>query len=163
MLRNNDTFRIEYLADYPEHIPTIAQWFHEEWLRDSEGWTLEQTIRSVTDNDCFKNKLNVTFIALDKDNTPIGVIQLLDTVRIDGWEDCCPWIDGLYILPKHRNGRVPYALGYRLVQKATEMGFETLYAAAFDMKHILKLHHFSPLGETQYGDKTIHIYKKALL
>ncbi len=157
------SFRIEFLADHRQHISVIARWFHEEWLRDSEGWTLEQTIQSVTQNDCFKDRLNVTLIALNERDEPVGVIQLLDTVRLQGWEKCLPWIDGLYIVPEYRNSGIAYALGYRIIQITAELGFENLYAAAFDMKAILKNHHFGAIGETRYGDKTIHIYKKQLM
>lgn len=157
------SFTIQYLADHPQHIPIIAQWFYDEWVGPAEGWTYEQVEESVRSNDCFKDRMNVTYIALNQHNKPIGVVQLLDTIRLPGWDDATPWLDGLYVTQKYRHTGVAYALARRMLNKAEEMGFKELYAASAQMQTVLRNHHFGKIGQAQYGSQPITIYRKKLV
>ncbi len=62
--------RIEYLADYTEHIPTLAKWFHDQWGYLSPDRTLEEQTERVR-MKANRETIPVACVAMDGD-APIG-------------------------------------------------------------------------------------------
>lgn len=152
---------IGYLKDYPEHIEQVAFWFHEEWHGTEENWSFEETLDYIRKHDCNKDKLNITMIALDGDRM-VGTIQLMADDLLPGWADVGPWIGGLYIDPDYRHHGIAYRLGYAMMSKAMNMGFDCMYMFTDSIHRLPQRHHARVVGQAAYAGKTVRIYKKDL-
>ena len=56
--------RIEYLADHPDRLETLARWHHEEWHHLNPGDTVENR-RARMRAHLAKRQIPTTFVALD--------------------------------------------------------------------------------------------------
>lgn len=62
---------IEHLADHKEHIDTVVNWIWNEFGNENDY----EFFKSIIKNSLIKNKLPLTFIALE-DNELVGTIGL---------------------------------------------------------------------------------------
>ena len=58
--------RIEYLADFPDFLETLARWHHEEWHHLNPGDTVEKRQARMRAH-LVKRQIPTTFVALDGD------------------------------------------------------------------------------------------------
>ena len=91
--------KIVYLASYPQHVPTVAQWIMDEWGRESPGATLEGL------EEKFRAHLNrkaipLTLLAMEE-NHPLGTASLVFYDMKDR-QDLSPWLAAVYVLPEYR-------------------------------------------------------------
>lgn len=161
MLKNQPDITLGYLADHIDHLPTLAKWFHDEWHGDAEGWSFDQTLEYIRKNDCNKEHLNITLIAMDKDQL-VGSAQLMKEDLLPGWDHVGPWIGGLYVAPGYRHHGIAFRLGYTLITKAMNMGFEEIYMFTDKIHRLPQRHHMQTVGKATYGKKKVTIYKKEL-
>jgi N-acetylglutamate synthase-like GNAT family acetyltransferase len=120
--------QIGYLADYPGHLPQLAQWQFEEW-----GWTGEETLETRTTK--LKTHMN-------RDKLPIAWIahanaQLLGSAALrvhdlEGREDLGPWLGGVIVGSAFRRQGIGAALCATVEKHARSMGTETLYLFTLD-------------------------------
>ncbi|MCL5093887.1 MAG: GNAT family N-acetyltransferase [Patescibacteria group bacterium] len=119
-------FKITYLKDYPEFIPTVAKWVYEEWA-DKNKKSLKQVIQEF-ENYCNKDKIPIAFVAVDRE-TPVGLINIWEN-DLDSKEDLTPWVAAFYVIPEYRNKGVGKALMEKALGKAREMRFKIIYLHA---------------------------------
>ncbi len=116
--------RIDYLAEHPQHVPTLARWHHAEWGRVLHGWSLEvaQAELALHTNG---RAIPTTVVALDGEEL-LGSCSLLenDDERIRAWS---PWLASLYVAPAARGGGVGRALVRRIEAEAAALGVPELY------------------------------------
>ncbi len=116
--------RIEYLADYTEHIPTLAKWFHDEWGYLAPGRSLAEQMERVR-MKANRGTMPMAFIALDGD-TPIGSASLVEC-DMHSRSHLKPWLSSVFVAPSYRRRGVGTALVSRVVRAAKEQGFPLLY------------------------------------
>ncbi|MCE5230200.1 GNAT family N-acetyltransferase [bacterium] len=116
--------RIEYLADHPDFIPTLARWMHEEWGYLYPEHTLETRERIVTER-ANKDRIPLTLVAIDGDE-PVGTVGLKIN-DMDTRPDLTPWLASLYVKETRRRE----GIGARLVEaieiEAAKLGVTKLY------------------------------------
>lgn len=116
--------KIEYLADHPEFIPTLALWFHRQWGHLSPGSTPETTAAEMRSH-LHHNQMPLALVAV-RGGQLVGSASLrLHDMRTR--KDLSPWLANVYVPVAHRN----QGLGARLVaaieEKAKALGFAVLY------------------------------------
>lgn len=67
--------QIDYLADHPEFISTVARWHHEEWSYIRPGDTVEARTERLR-AECGRDSIPTTFIAFSN-STFLGSAMLL--------------------------------------------------------------------------------------
>lgn len=120
---------IQLLADYPHHIPQLAQLQYEEI---SKHWVPKASIATITQRlteHVNKNKLPLTLVALQDDH-PIGMASLRKTDGIQ--PDLLPWLGSLVVDPHYRGNNVGKKLIDAVKKQAIDFGYKTLYLLAFD-------------------------------
>jgi predicted N-acetyltransferase YhbS len=124
---------IEYLAQHPEFIPTLAREtldHYRDILRDE---TLEMRfakLRSHMHND----SLPLALVAFDDDELlGMGALREHD---LPGHEEFTPWLGGMFVRPQHRRRGVGSALCHALEEKAWLMGFPVLYLFTLDQQRL---------------------------
>ena len=119
---------IEYLADRPEAIPTLAQWHYVQWSYLTPGDSVERRIAALQAH-LEKGQIPTTFVAL-VDRTVVGSASLI-AHDMDTRMHLSPWLASVYVEPLHRNRGIGSALVRRVEEEATALG-------------VLALHLFTP-------------------
>jgi predicted N-acetyltransferase YhbS len=119
---------IERLKKHPASIPSCAEIWHEVL---GKLWMPEFGIEEIESlyYEELKYDMPLTYVALDGDIS-VGscTLELNGGVR----PDLVPWIGDLVVDPKYQRQGVGKMLLNTTIEKAKDLGFETLYLFAFD-------------------------------
>jgi GNAT superfamily N-acetyltransferase len=115
---------IAYLADHKEVIPTLAQWFYEEWAYLYPDRTLADVERLIGERTN-RDKIPLALVAFEGQ-------ELLGTVCLkihdmDTRLDLTPWLASLYVSESRRRQGIGAELVSAIERKAQNLGVETLY------------------------------------
>lgn len=131
-MKNEDFFfphhmQLGLLKNYPQLIPTLAQWMYEEWHSYEASLTKEKLIQ------LFQTRLNdnaipITFVVLKK-NLPIGVISLKKETapELADFPENAIWMGSLQVIPEERNQGIGQELLKFSKTIAQQWGHEKLY------------------------------------
>ena len=139
--------KIEYLADHPDRLETLALWHHEEWHDLNPGDTVAQR-RARMRAHLAKRQIPTTFVALDGDTLLGSACLLADDMHQH--RDLTPWLASVFVAPEHRGGGVGRALVGRVVEEARALGVETLYLYTPDRERFYARMGWSALERTEY-------------
>ncbi len=152
--------RIEYLADYPEHIPTLSRWFYAQWRwflpPESSASAIEVKFRTHLNRDA----LPMALVALDGD-------ELLGTASLrvndmDVFTELSPWLGGVYVAPAHRRKGVGRHLVGAVERKALELGHPSIFLFTFDQASFYQGLAWSRLTQLEYHGHPVVVMQKAL-
>jgi GNAT superfamily N-acetyltransferase len=118
---------VEPLSNYPEAVPTVAEWHFREWGHTDPGGSLESWTAGMA-RQAGAEKVPGTVIAL-ADRTPVGVVCLVEQ-DMAGYEPAVglsPWIKGLYVIPAARRQGVGGILVRQCETWAASLGHRALY------------------------------------
>lgn len=127
--------KIEYLADHPAHVPTVAAWQQAQFGYLTPALTLEDRSESLR-RSLQKDALPMAFIALSVEGAILGSAGILTTTLTH--KHLTPWLSSVYVPLEYRGQGIASALSLRAVAEATRLGFERLYL-------------FTPHNETLYA------------
>jgi GNAT superfamily N-acetyltransferase len=117
-------WRIEYLADHPHVLQTLAAWHHAQWNYLNPQRTLAERIAKLQ-RHLQRGAIPTTFVALDGDAL-LGSASLVEC-DLSKRPDLTPWLAGVFVAPEHRNQGIGDALVARVEQEARDLGFAKLY------------------------------------
>lgn len=112
---------IEHLADHKEHIDTVVNWIWNEFGNENDY----EFFKSIIKNSLIKNKLPLTFIALE-DNELVGTIGLWRSDLMSR-QDLFPWLSALFVKENFRGKRIGQKLQNFLIEYCREVGFTELF------------------------------------
>ena len=115
---------IEYLAYHKEVIPTLAQWFYEEWAYLHPDRTLADVERLISER-ANTNRIPVALVALEGKEL-LGTV-CLKVHDMDTRLDLTPWLAGLYVSAPRRRQGIGAALVSAIEKTAHDLGVEKLY------------------------------------
>lgn len=120
------------LAERPDAIPTVARWRFDQWGHEISGSSLETFAQSLR-NGLGDDGLPQTWIVLSSDRI-VGAASL---ARHDMHTrpDLTPWLVGVYVNQADRGQGVGSTLVSYVVERAAEMGIETLWLFTPDQEH----------------------------
>ena len=144
--------RIEYLADFPDYLATLAQWHHEEWHHLNPGDTVEKRQARMRAH-LAKRQIPTTFVTLDGDTLLGSACLLADDMHQH--RDLTPWLASVFVALDHRGEGVGSALVRRVVEEARALGVETLYLYTPDRERLYARMGWSVLERTEYMD--VHV------
>jgi len=151
--------RIEYLADYPEHISVLAEWHHEQFAAFNPQESVEQRISKLKSRSR-RREIPTTVVALLGD-TLVGSASLLEH-DMESRQDLSPWIASVYVHPDYRRR----GIGTRLVQylegEAKRLDVEWLYLFTPDMRPFYEAIGWSVLEDAEYRGHLTTIMEKQL-
>ena len=152
--------KITYLANYPEHVSTVAKWVIDEWGHESPGTTLEG-LEEKFRNHLNRNVIPLTLLAMEEDR-PLGTASLVFHNMKDR-QDLSPWLAAVYVLPEHRG----QGIGARLVKSiellAANLEVEKLYLFTPDRESFYTRMGWTVLERTTYREKDVVIMMKEIL
>jgi GNAT superfamily N-acetyltransferase len=116
--------RIEYLADHPDLIPTLAEWHHEQFSYLSPGSSVERCAAHLLAQRG-RSDIPTTVIALAGDQL-LGSASLV-TQDMDIRPQLSPWLASVYVAPEYRRRGIGSSLVRRIAGEATALGVERLH------------------------------------
>jgi GNAT superfamily N-acetyltransferase len=150
---------IAVLADHPQAIPTLAQWFQVQWPDYYAGLTavdIEDGIRAEANRDGLPLRL-VAFVEGDLAGTIV-----LRTRALEALSEYRPGLGGLFVAPRHRRRGVGTALVQAGMDAARGQGHQAIYAATTVARGILERLGWVLVTTAQAGDEAPAIYRCAL-
>ena len=107
--KSNPADRFIYLADQPDLLPLLTDWFVGEWGRDNPGNSRHHIGRILTDH-LNRDKIPLTIVLL-RDSQPIATASL--KIREMETHPQYPyWLGGVYVHPDYRQ----QGIGSQIVQ-----------------------------------------------
>jgi GNAT superfamily N-acetyltransferase len=114
---------IQPLADRPEAIPILAQWFFLEW-HSFDGRTVREIEDQLSQN-LNRASIPITFVAV-RNSELIGTVSL-DLSDLPVCDHLSPWLASLYVVPECRRAGVGSALVEHLIDFAFSQRLPNLY------------------------------------
>jgi len=145
---------IEYLADHPEHIETVAQWLFEQWGHLSPDRDTQFRIRELLRRSK-KAQVPSAFISLE-DGILTGTASLTED-DMEEHPELTPWLASVYVHPKHREKGIARTLIERVIEEASLIGVRTLYLFTFDHKEYYRKLNWSEMYDGFYKREKVTV------
>lgn len=115
---------LEYLADHPEFIGTLAEWHYAEWRHLLPTWSVEEAAAELATHTG-RQVAPSTIVAL-VDGRLAGSASLLieDMPDTENWS---PWLGSVFVSPEWRGEGIGSAMVDRVVADATTLGFPRIH------------------------------------
>ncbi|EAR11300.1 GNAT family N-acetyltransferase [Reinekea blandensis] len=112
------------LADHPDAVATVAQWYFDEWVQGRPG-TSAQQVKAKLAKSVQRNSPPLLLLAMS-DQQVIGAAEL-KLREMETLPELEHWIGGVYVDPTHRGEGLARRLVEDLKHRAAEMGIRQLY------------------------------------
>lgn len=149
--------RIVLLADRPDLIPTLTDWFVAEWEpyygADGPG-DAASDLRGCLNRDT----LPVALVALGADDTLLGTAALKEE-SVGSELGVGPWLAAFLVAPEHRGRGVGTALVAASEREAARLGFAEVYTSTDTVDGILKRRGWQLFGDTESLRGPLKIYR----
>ena len=145
---------IEYLADYPEFLPTLAEWQHGEWGHIRPGDTVEARmarLQAAMGRDC----IPLTLVALAEGKL-VGSSSLIRH-DMDTRVELTPWLAGVFVAPEYRRQGIGAQLVRRIMAQAGKLNVSVLYLYTVHSELFYSSLGWSLLEHTAYRKQKITI------
>jgi len=115
---------IDFLADHPEFISTLARWHYEEWAYLRPGDSFENRVTRLRAT-CGRGEIPTVFVAIS-DGRLLGSAMLI-AHDMDTRMELTPWLAGVFVAPDYRRRGIGSALVERVIGCAATLGVRRLY------------------------------------
>ncbi len=153
------TVQIEYLADRPEYVSTLAVWHRREWghLRPEESVEARAAkLRAWSGH----RQIPTVFVATAED-TLLGSAMLV-AHDMDTRMQWTPWLAGVVVAPEHRRRGLGASLAEYAAAEACALGFRTLYLYTFNTEQYYARLGWEPIERDSYLGAAVTVMSRAL-
>lgn len=135
MMRTTPALRIEYLADHPPLLPSVAQWQQREfgYLGAGKPVTLEQRIERLQQT-MQKGRVPFALVALSPEGRLLGAASVLAATLIH--RHLTPWLSTVVVDEQSRGRGIGSALSLRAAAEAAALGIGSLYLFTPDREQL---------------------------
>ncbi len=140
------------LASYAEAIPTLAQWFCDEW--PYEGRSRDEAEAQLREN-LNRDRLPITWVCRSGEQV-IGTISLdLSDLPLPAYAHLSPWLASLYVVPSARGQGVGLALVNHLLGFARRCSISVAYLWTPGSTKLYEKCRWKVLGTASYAGHPI--------
>ena len=155
----NPSLRIEHLADHPDRLPELREWFETEWASyygpDGPGNAGEDLLWYSN-----RSTLPVGLIALRGDE--LCGIAALKPESISTHPHLAPWAAAGLVRREHRRQGIGARLLGRLEGVARDLGYERIYCGTATAGNLLVRSGWEFMERIEYHGDDLAIYQKDL-
>ena len=148
-----------YLADQPELVPILTDWFYDEWGRmdPNNSW---KKIRNILGEHVNRERFPLTIVLL-RDSQPIASASL-KIREMETHPQYLYWLGGVYVHPEYRQ----QGIGARLVEfttnEAERLTVNELYLYTRSHQHFYARLGWQVIERPIYGDRIVIVMKRIL-
>jgi len=151
--------QVEYLADHPEVLPILKEWFETEWESyygpggpgDAQSDLLAYANRG---------ELPIGVVAFFEDE--LCGVAALKSESISTHSHLGPWVAAGLVCPSHRRRGIGTELVRALEHVARELGYDRIYCGTSTANRILERRDWQLMEQVKYDGEDVSIYQKAL-
>jgi len=155
----NSPVRIEYLADFPELVPLVARWHHDQWSYMNPGRTLADRIDEYRSKHG-RGRIPTTVVGL-LDDQPVGSASLIEH-DMDTHMELTPWLASVFVHPEHRGRGFGSALVRRIEREAERLGIDVLYLFTPDRESLYARLQWRVMSREEYRGERVVVMKKKI-
>jgi N-acetylglutamate synthase-like GNAT family acetyltransferase len=144
--------KLDYLADRPDALPTIARWHYAEWGRYSADRTVE-TMSERLRGHLNRDRIPLTVVA-HEDGVPVGTAGLVE-FDMETRRDLTPWLADVVVTPERRDAGIGTRVVEFIVALARELGVRRLYLFTPDRESFYARMGWSVLERTEYRNEPV--------
>ena len=155
----NKGLKIDPLADHPEAIPLLKQWFESEWgsyYGPTGGGNAEQYLIAYSN----QSKLPIGVVAYLNDE--LCGIMALKTQSIDARSHLSPWVAAGLVVPLHRRKGIGANLLVAVEGIAKRLGYSRIYSGTSTAASLLERSNWRFMERIPYNGEDVSIYEKVL-
>jgi GNAT superfamily N-acetyltransferase len=153
--KSTHVIRTVLLADCPETIPTLAQWFRSQW---SDYYATRSVADIVQDfhAELNRNRLPLRLVAF-VDGRVAGTASLREQA-MKGLPEFTPGLGGLFVVEQYRNLGIGTKLVSAAMKIARDLGYDNLYAATMAASGILERLGWKLVRLVQHDNEHVGLY-----
>ena len=155
----NTGFSLDFLASYPQFVPTVAEWIFNEWGHRDPDISLETTIQLVKSRLSAKSP-PLAMIGLLK-GEPIACSSILIR-ELDPFPQYTYWLASVFVLSDFRNQGIGSAVVELSSQIGVSLGLRDLYLYTHSHEDFYTNLGFMPIERPVYQGRTIVIMRRVL-
>lgn len=152
------TLQVGLLADYPEHVATVAGWIYEQWLRGRPGMSLAFA-EAKFHGHLQRDRIPTTLIALAE-----GVPIATASIYVDDLEerrDLGPWLAAVYVAPPWRRRGVGRRVVGATEVVARQLAIPQLFLFTPDQEHFYAQLGWATIGKAHdHGEQVVVMQKR---
>ena len=126
---------IGFLVDYLDTIPTLIQWFRNQWPDYYANWSQAEMEQDFLE-DASHDRLPIRLVAFES-NELVGTIILREN-NPEMPPEFQPELGGLYVVASHRGRGIATELVWAGMKLVLDQGYETVYATTVAAARILE-------------------------
>jgi len=151
--------RIEHLADHPEVLPILKEWFETEW---ESYYGPGGPGDAPSDLLAYANRreLPVGLVAFFEDE--LCGVAALKSASITTHSHLGPWASAGLVNPSYRRRGVGTELMRALEKVARNLGYARVYCGTSTATHLLERCGWQYMEQVKYNGEDVSIYQKAL-
>lgn len=119
-----NTFRLELLADHPEVLRSLKEWFEGKW-NPYYGPNGPGDATADLQESCNRDELPITVVAF-LDDEVVGTAAL-KMESVSTHKHLTPWLGALLVKPEYRRRGIAELLIKEIENKAKDFGFHIIY------------------------------------
>ena len=151
--------KISYLADHPDVIPILSDWFYREWAYLHPDRTEQDVFRLLSERTN-KNSIPVALVAFEGDEL-IGTV-CLKIHDMDTKLELAPWLAGLYVKEAWRRKGVGSDLVKAIEKKALKLGVNHLFLYTPESEQLYSKLGWKVMERESYHEVPVTIMEKQL-
>jgi len=147
---------IDFLADHPDTIPTLAKWFRDQWPDYYADWSQAEMEKDFLE-DTSRDRLPCRLVAFESGEL-VGTVILRDS-NTETLPEFQPELGGLYVMESHRGHGVGTELVRAGMKLAIEQGYKMIYATTVNAAGILERLGWEFVKMIAHGDEQLNLYQ----
>jgi RimJ/RimL family protein N-acetyltransferase len=151
--------KIAFLADYPETIPKLTQWFQTQW----PAYYANRTLTNIAEDfyaEASRTKIPIRLVAC-VDGKLAGTISLREQA-LQTLPEYQPGLGGLWVAEGYRGRGIGTELVRAGMNAAWELGFDRVYTATTTASGILTRLGWKLIQTVFHDDEQLMLYRYEL-
>ena len=145
---------IEYLADYPDALATLAEWLHREWGHLRPGDTVEKR-KARLQGWLNRDRIPLTVVALEGSEL-LGSASLV-LHDMETRMELTPWLAGVFVGEQYRRRGIGAELVRRIMVEAGKQDVALLYLYTVHSEKFYSALGWTLLERTNYREQKVVI------
>ncbi len=157
------SLKIELLADHPEAIPILKEWFEREWepyYGPAGPGNAQEDLR----DSCNRDELPVALVAIYEGE--VCGTAALKAESVSTHKHLTPWLAALLVAPAFRRRGVGEQLIAAIEEKASQLGYKCIYVGTGEgsgtPESLLRNRGWKFVEKEPYFVSEVSIFQKAL-
>lgn len=147
---------IGFLADHLDSIPTLTNWFREQWPDYYADWSQDEMEQDFLE-DASRDRLPIRLVAFESGELAgTIVLRASESVALPVSE---PELGGLYVVESHRGHGIGTELVRAGMKLALGLGHETIYATTVNAAGVLEHLGWEFLKTVIHDDGELYLYR----